>query len=52
VPVVFVATITPEKVSLPVTLFVPEEPTREELSAPVVSGQVITRDKYLIFKNF
>ncbi len=37
VPVPFWATTTPEKVSLPDTLFVPAEPTSEELSAPVVS---------------
>jgi hypothetical protein len=52
VPVPFWATTTPEKVSLPVTLFVPAEPTSEELSAPVVSGQVTCWRKALIKKAF
>jgi hypothetical protein len=49
VPVPFWATITPENVSLPVVLFVPEEPTSEELSAPVVSVRYLSR-KSLICK--
>jgi hypothetical protein len=42
----------PKNWSLPVVLVVPEEPTSEELSAPVVSGQVTCWRKALIKKAF
>ena len=45
VPAAPAAEMTPVKVSLPVVLVLPEEPISEELSAPVVSGQVWRRDK-------
>jgi hypothetical protein len=41
------------KLLLPAVLVVPAEPTKvPDVSIFVVSGQVITRDKYLIFKDF
>jgi hypothetical protein len=41
----------PKNWSLPVVLVVPEEPTSEELSAPVVSGQVNTLVFYFDIKD-
>jgi hypothetical protein len=54
VPAVNAVTVTKAlKVSLPEVPVVPPEPTKTpDISAPVVSGQVRRRDKYLIFKDF